>query len=327
MPNVLIMSVHLRQRPGRYREILREFGLTPVDPPGDHRLSEADLLEALPGCDALLAGGDPVTGRLIDAAPRLRAIVRTGVGYDSIDLAAATSRRIAVAITPGANQESVAEHTLTLIMALARNVLGNDRMVREGGWVRREVRPLRGTVLGVVGLGRIGRCVTLRARALGMSVVAFDRHADPDFDHRHGVARLGLDDLLQTADVVSLHLPLTPQTRGMFDRRAFERMRPGTFLINTARGGLVVESDLHDALASGHLGGAALDVMATEPPERANPLLGLPNVVFSPHLGGNDSAALEDVSEHAARVMSDLYRGRWPEGCVVNEELRAGWRW
>src|SRR3954465_15031917 len=139
MPKILIMPTPLRHRPGRYREILSEAGFTPLDPPGDHRLSETDLLEVMPGADALLAGGDPVTARMIAVAPRLRAIARAGVGYESVDLASANSRRIAVTVTPGANHESVAEHTLALLLAVSRDVTGNDRMVRLGGWERRAV--------------------------------------------------------------------------------------------------------------------------------------------------------------------------------------------
>jgi len=327
MPNVLIMPTPLRHRPGRYREILAGAGFTPIDPPGRHRLSESDLIDALPEADALLAGGDPVTTRMIESAPRLRAIARAGVGYESVALEAATARRIAVAITPGANHESVAEHTLAMLLTLLRDVRGNDRMVRDGGWERRPVRPLRGTTLGVVGLGRIGRAVAVRARAWGMNVVAFDRNHDADFEAAHGVARLGLDALLEASDAVSLHLPLSGATRGLFDRRAFGRMRPGSVFLNTSRGGLVVEADLYESLASGHLAGAGLDVMESEPPDRGNPLLALPNVVFSPHIAGVDTAALDEMAERAALVMIDLYHGRWPEGCVVNSELRPSWRW
>ena len=281
----------------------------------------------MPAVDAILAGGDPLTARVIQAATHLRAIARTGVGYESVDLGAATARGIAVAITPGANHEAVAEHTIALLLSLTRNVLGNDRMVRAGAWDRRPVRPLRGTTLGLIGLGRIGRAVAVRARAFGMKVLAFDRNRDPLFDAFHEVTRLELDAVLEASDVVSLHLPLTWKTRGMFDRGAFAKMRPGSVLINTARGGLVNELDLHESLTSGRLAGAGLDVMDSEPPGRGNPLLALPNVVFSPHIAGVDTTALDDMAEQAARVVIELYNGRWPEGCVVNEEVRPSWHW
>lgn len=327
MPNVLIMPTPLRHRPGKYRDILTSAGFTPVDPPGYHRLTEADLVEAMPEVDALLAGGDPVTARMIKAAPKLRAIARAGVGYESVDVMTATSREIAVAITPGANHESVAEHTIAMLLALTRNVVGNDRMVRAGAWDRRPVRPLRGTTLGVVGLGRIGKSVATRGRAFGMKVLAFDRNDQTEFQAGQGIVRMGLEELLAASDVVSLNLPLNRDTHGMFNRRIFDMMRPGAIFLNTARGGLVKESDLYEALTSGKLSGAGLDVLCAEPPDRDNPLLTLPNVLFSPHIGGVDTAALDDMAEQAAQVMIDLYQGRWPAGCMVNDEIRTRWRW
>jgi D-3-phosphoglycerate dehydrogenase len=327
MPNILIMPTPLRYRPGRYREILKEAGFTPIDPPGEHRLSESDLIAAMPEVDALLAGGDPVTTRMLEVAPRLRAIARAGVGFESVDLRAATARKIPVAITPGANHASVAEQVFALLLALTRNLLALDRSIRAGGWDRRAVRPLRGTTMGVVGLGRIGRSVVTRAVAFGMRVIVYDRNPDPEFARDHGIQYRSLEDLLAASDVVSVHLPLSESTAGLFDRHAFARMRPGALFINTARGGLVVEADLAESLATGHLAGAGLDVMGFEPPEPNNPLLTMANVVLSPHIGGVDSTALDDMAEQAARIVIDLYRGRWPEDCVVNDELRHGWRW
>jgi D-3-phosphoglycerate dehydrogenase / 2-oxoglutarate reductase len=327
MPNILIMPTPLRHRPGRYRELLGQAGFTPIDPPGTGKLSEADLRTALPESDALLAWGGPVTAEMIARAPRLRVIARAGAGYDAVDLAAATARQIAVAVTPGANAESVAEHVFALLLALTRNVLGNDQSIRAGGWDRKAVRPLRGTTLGVVGLGRSGWAVARRALAFGMRVVAAGRHAEDVPDPGPGIAWRALEDLLAESDVVSLHLPLTAATRGLFDRRAFARMRPGALFINTARGGLVIEADLIESLTTGHLAGAGLDVQASEPPGPGNPLLTLPNVVLSPHIAGVDMAALDDMAERASRCVIDLYRERWPEGCVLNEGLRPSWRW
>jgi phosphoglycerate dehydrogenase-like enzyme len=160
-----------------------------------------------------------------------------------------------------------------------------------------------------------------------MRVVAYSRRADSDPGTDPGIARLALDDLLAESDAVSLHLPLTAATRGLFDHRAFARMRPGALFINAARGGLVVEADLMKSLVSGHLGGAGLDVLGSEPPAPDNPLLAMPNVVLSPHVAGIDSTALEDMAEQAARCVVELYRGGWPERCVLNEDLRPEWRW
>ena len=327
MPNVLIMPTPLRHRPGKYREVLAEAGFTPFDPPGYHRLMENDLVEAVSDVEAILAGGDPLTERVIQSAPRLRVIARAGVGFESVDLKTATARNIPVAITPGANHESVAEHTLMLILAVSRNALANDAMIRDGGWDRIAVRPIRGMTLGIVGLGRIGRAVAVRARALGMRVVAFDRNNASEFDRQFDIERLGWESVLACSDVVSLNLPLTDATRGMFNRRAFSLMRPGAIFVNTSRGGLVVEADLHEALVSGKLAGAGLDVMVSEPPDRDNPLLGLPNVLFSPHIAGVDTAALDDMAEQAARIIIDLHQGRWPDHCVVNQAVKTSWEW
>ena len=327
MPNILIMPTPLRHRPGRYRAVLDAAGFTPIDPPGTGRLTAHDLSAALPKSDALLAWGAPITAAMMFIAPRLRAIARAGAGHDAVDLTAATARRIAVTNTPGVNAESVAEQVFALLLALTRHVIPNDHSVRAGGWDRRPVRPLRGTTLGIIGLGRCGRAVARRGLAFGMRVVAWCRRADLNPDGEGGIARLALEDLLAESDAVSLHLPLTAATRGLFDRRAFARMRPGALFINTARGGLVVETDLIESLASGHLGGAGLDVLDAEPPRPDNPLLAMPNVVLSPHIAGIDATALDDIAEQAARCVISLSRGDWPEGCVLNEELRPQWRW
>ena len=327
MPSVLIGSSPIRHEPGTFRELLVAAGFTAIDPSGNDPLSLADLLEHLPGADAIIAGGEPIPAEVIAACPRLRVIARTGVGHDAVDVDAATARGIAVTTTPGTNHESVAEQAFALLLALIKDVPARDASTKAGGWERTPARPLRGTTLGLVGLGRIGRAMATRALAFGMNVVAFDTVADADFDARHGIRRAGLDELLAAADVVSLHLPLTPGTRKLFDRRAFAKMKPGALLINTARGGLVDEADLYAALATGHLAGAGLDVFEPEPPRPGNPLLALPNVVVSPHLAGSDARAMADMAALAARCVIDLHQGRWPEGCVVNEEVRAAWNW
>jgi D-3-phosphoglycerate dehydrogenase/(S)-sulfolactate dehydrogenase len=271
----------------------------------------------------LLAWGGAITAEMIACAPRLRAIARAGAGYDAVDVAAATARRIVVSNTPGANAGSVAEHVFALLLALARGIIDNDRAIRAGGWPRRAVQPLRGTTLGVVGLGSCGQAVARRALDFGMRVVGYGWHADAI----PGLVPLDLDDLLAESDVVSLHLPLTPATRGMFDRRAFARMRPGALLINTARGELVNGDDLAVSLRAGHLAGAGLDVQSVEPPDPDHALLSLPNVVLSPHIAGSDATALDAMAEQAARCVVDLHRGLWPEPFVLNRELRPGWRW
>lgn len=328
MPTVLIAPASLRGKAGPFREILLAAGFDHfIDPEGEDTLLEHELRAVLPECDAVVAGGEKIGATLLDLAPGLRVIARTGVGYDAIDVAACTARNIAVTITPGTNQESVAEHTFGLLLALTRNLVNNDRQIKSGGWNRTLVQPIRGKTIGIVGMGRIGRAVTTRALAFGMRVIAFDPIPDPEFDARHGVTRISLPDLLASAEVVSLHLPLIPQTQGLINRESLALMRPGAILLNTARGGLVVESDLYESLVSGHLGGAGLDVLNSEPPEPGNPLIGLANVIVSPHLGGIDTKGMADMAEMAAGCIAGLKQGRWPVGCVVNDVLKMGWSW
>jgi D-3-phosphoglycerate dehydrogenase len=327
MPRVLIGPYLLRNQPGRFREILANAGFETIDPAGDFSLTTAQLRPHLPEIDAMLAGGERMTPELFNLAPRLRAIARTGVGYDLIDLAAATAHKVAVTITPGTNQESVAEQTMALLLALTRRIVPNDRAIHAGGWDRALVTPVRGMTLGLIGMGRIGRAVALRALAFRMKVVAFDTFIHAEFDERHGIDRLPLDALLESSDIVSLHLPLTEATRGMVNRQFLAKMRPGSFLINTSRGGLIVETDLREGLVSGHLAGAGLDVLNREPPEPGNPLLGLPNVVLSPHIAGTDTQSMREMAELAAQTIVELHRNQWPGQCVVNAELRDGWRW
>jgi D-3-phosphoglycerate dehydrogenase / 2-oxoglutarate reductase len=327
MPNVLIGPAPLRNRPGRFREILERAGFTPFEVAGNHTLTEAELVPVLPRADAMLAGGELMSDRMLALAPRLRVISRTGVGYDTIDVAAATARGIVVTITPGTNHDSVAEQTFALLLALARNVVANDRVIHAGGYDRSVVQPLRGKTMGLVGLGRIGKAVASRAVAFGMRVVAHDTMADAAFVAAHGIELIGFNQLLAQADVVSLHVPLIPETRQMINKETLALMRPGSYLINTARGGLVVEDDLAESLASGHLAGAGLDVQAEEPPLPGNPLLGLPNVVMSPHIAGVDTKALSDMAVLAAECVVGLYQGKWPAECIVNRELGGRWKW
>jgi len=327
MPSVLIGPYLLRNAPGRFRDILTDAGFEPIDPEGGFALSADELGPYLPRIDALLAGGERMTSDLMAIASRLRVIARTGVGYDLIDVPAATAHRIAVTITPGTNQESVAEQTFALLLALTRRIVANDRVIHAGGWERTLVTPVRGLTLGLIGMGRIGRAVASRAQAFRMRLVAHDTVLDAEFDRRHGIERLSLEELLACSDAVSLHLPLTEATRGLVNREFLARMRPGSYLINTARGGLVVEADLRDALVSGHLAGAGLDVLNHEPPQPDNPLLGLANVVLSPHIGGTDTQSMREMAELAATTIVELYHNRWPADCVVNSELRDGWSW
>ncbi|APW63098.1 phosphoglycerate dehydrogenase [Paludisphaera borealis] len=328
MPSVLIGPLLIRNQPGPFRTILTEAGFDVIDPAGeDNAVSRDELVKHLPHVDAMVVGAERLTPDLFAIAPKLRVAARTGVGYDMVDLPAARAHGVVVTITPGTNQESVAEQAFALLLSLTRSVVRNHEAIRDGGWDRRMVVPLRGKTLGLIGLGRIGRAVATRAQAFGMRVVAHDVGPVTEFDAQHGIERLGLDALLAASHVVSLHVPVTEETRNLVDARFLSKMRPGSYLLNTARGGLVVEADLRDALVAEHLAGAGLDVFQIEPPEPGNVLLSAPNLVFSPHVGGTDSQSMSDMAEMAARCIVDLHQGRWPAACVVDGSLQNGWKW
>jgi D-3-phosphoglycerate dehydrogenase / 2-oxoglutarate reductase len=327
MPTVLIAPAPLRNRPGRFRAILEDAGFEVLDLAGNNTLTASELRPVLPHISAMIAGGEKLSADVLSIAPGLRVIARTGVGYDTVDIPAATAQRIVVTITPGTNHGSVAEQAFSLLLALTRRVVRNDQIIRSGGYDRTLAEPLRGKTMGLVGLGRIGRAMAMRAQAFEMRVIAFDTMADATFAASHGIELVQLDALLADSDVVSLHVPLTHETRNMINRQTLAKMRPGSYLLNTARGDLVVEDDLAASLVSGHLAGAGLDVQSLEPPERDNPLLRLPNVVLSPHIGGVDTKSMADMAEMAATTIVELSHNRWPSDCVVNSELSDGWEW
>jgi phosphoglycerate dehydrogenase-like enzyme len=326
MPKVLIAPMTLANVQASFQQTLRDAGFDLVYPGHAHQMSEDELLEALPGIPAALAGSEPYTARVLAAHPQLRVIARVGVGYDAVDVPAATARGIPVTITPNTNQGSVAEHTFCLMLGLTRRLVSQHQSTKAGGWPRGTNLPLRSRTLGLVGLGRIGRAVATRALAFEMRVVAHDPYADAAWAAAHGVALLPLEQLLAEADFVSLHMPATAASTHLLNRRTLSRMKPSAFLINTARGTVVHEGDLYEALKSGRIAGAALDVFEEEPPTNS-PLLGLDNVLLTPHAAGMDLRSRDDMAQSAAEAVVALSRGEWPAEKVVNPEVRATFRW
>jgi D-3-phosphoglycerate dehydrogenase len=248
------------------------------------------------------------------AAPRLKVVGRAGVGVDNIDLGAAERLGISVLTAPEASTTAVAELTLGLMLALARHIPAADAALRRGEWPKATLlgTELRDKILGLVGFGRIGRAVAERARALGMALRAFDPYLDDGAIRSGGAEPAGFEDLLAGSDYVSLHLPLTAETRGLLDRTAIARMKPGARLVCAARGGLVDERALLEALNEGRLAGAALDVFAQEPPG-ALPLLRHPRVVVTPHLGAQTIEAQERVALEISRDVLAALRRAGPE--------------
>jgi D-3-phosphoglycerate dehydrogenase / 2-oxoglutarate reductase len=327
MPRVLVTPTILRHVPGPYSDTLLQGGFEIVYPPdGCDTMQRENLLPLLVGCDAMLASVERLTREIL-AGTKLRAIARMGVGYDSIDIAAATDLGIAVTITPGTLEESVAEHTIAMLLGLTRALVQRDREVRAGRWTRAAMPRMAGRTFGIVGLGRIGRAVVPKVQGLGMRVVAYDPFADRDAASRMGVTLMSFSELLQTADVVSLHTTTTPDTANMINRQTLAQMRPGAILVNTGRGALVDEQALCEALDRGHLFGAALDVFKMEPLPVDSPLLKYDNVLLCTHMGGLDWESQIATSKLAAQCIVDLYRGRWPEACIINRELRDRYKW
>jgi phosphoglycerate dehydrogenase-like enzyme len=327
MPRVLVTPPMLVRRDGPHAEILRGAGFELVfAPEGKNTMEVQNLKDALRDVDAMLASTDPLT-RDVLAGSTLRVVARQGVGYDSVDVAAATDLGIIVTTTPGVLEECVAEHTIALLLGVTRDLARRDRDVRQGNWRRESLPRMAGKTLGIVGLGRIGRAVVPRAQGLGMRVIAHDPFADVEFARAHNVTLCPLDELLATADVVSLHSPSTPETANLINARTLAKMKRGAVLINTARGGLVDEDALCEALRSGHLLGAALDVFKQEPLPTDSPLTRLDNVLLCTHMAGLDLESVRDGSVLAAQCIVDLYQGRFPERCVVNKSLRDSWKW
>lgn len=327
MPRVLVTPAVLYQSDGTCRSSLLAAGLEVVYPPAGMSLFDRqNLVAQLEGIDAVVASVEPYDRGIIEGS-RLRVIARVGVGYDAIDVAAATDHGTLVTTTPGTNEHSVAESTIALISGIYRGFPYRLDEVRSGKWTKRPLPRLAGKTLGLLGMGRIGRAIVPRAVGLGLKVIAHDPLADADFAQLHGVRLCSFDELIRQADIVSLHMPATAETTNLINRQTLAKMKQGAVLINTSRGALVDEDALCEALKSGHLMGAGLDVFKVEPLPTNSPLLGLGNVLVCPHMGGLDEDSLEAMTALAGRCVAELYQGRWPEGCVVNAQLRPGWKW
>jgi D-3-phosphoglycerate dehydrogenase / 2-oxoglutarate reductase len=286
-----------------------------------NRLSEEELVDRVANVDAILVGATPITGKIIEAAPGLKVVSRRGVGYDNIDLAALRRGKIPLTIVGSANASTVAEHTLSFMLALAKQTILYDRETRTGNWRFREsmlAADLLGKTLLLVGFGRVGRAVAVRALAFGMRVMVHDPlvseevftdfKIEPALDFRQGLA---------ICDFLSVHVPLTPRTVGLISRQELAAMRPTAFIVSTARGGVVNEEDLVSALRTGLIRGAALDVFAEEPLPPNHPLLGLTNVILSPHSAALTEECARRMDVVAAKNCLDAIDGRLDPALVV----------
>ena len=303
---------------------VQEAGVTALRRPGwqvdivSDKWTEAELIAQIGAYDALIVrSATKVTAPVIDAAHSLKVIGRAGVGVDNIDLEAATRRGIVVVNAPDGNTIAAAEHSLALMLALARNIPRGDASLKEGRWDRKQLVgvELRQKTLGILGLGRIGSAVARRAQAFDMVCIGYDPYISAEQAKHMGVELVSLQELLERSDFITIHMPLTDDTHYLLDAEAFGSMKPGVRIINVARGGIVSETALAEALKAGHVGGAALDVFEEEPLV-ASPLVGCPNVVLTPHLGASTEEAQLHVAVDVAEAIACLLEGGLPNNAV-----------
>jgi D-3-phosphoglycerate dehydrogenase / 2-oxoglutarate reductase len=289
---------------------------------GDY-CTEEERIEAARTADAMLVRTGAVTHALVDQAPQLKIVARHGVGYDAVDVQACTEHGVLVTITPNANATAVSEHALALMLAAARKVPQADAALKAGNWQREPYLGLElaGKTLGLVGLGRVGSKVARLANAFGMTVLGADPYANAERAAELGVTLLPLEEMLPQCDFVSVHAPLTPETHHIIGERTLPLLKETAILVNTARGGLVDPVALHKALLAGRPAAAALDVFEQEPFDPNDPLPKLPNVIVTPHLGGQTAEALVNMATAAAEAILDVFAGRRPDGLINPEVL------
>ncbi|MBU6410683.1 MAG: phosphoglycerate dehydrogenase [Verrucomicrobia bacterium] len=303
MMKILLTTTSFQDTPGEHHDLLAGTGWEIVRARGP--LNEAETLRLVGDVDGYICGDDAITRAVLEKArPKLKVLSKYGIGVDKIDVKSATEFGIPVLFTPGVNHTTVSEHTFLLLLALEKNLLFHTDSTRSGGWKRKTGHELLDKTIGIVGLGRIGKEVAVRARAFGMKIIAFDVYWDEKFAAEHAVRRAAsLDEIFKEADYISLHTNLTPQTREMINAAAIGRMKKGVIILNCARGEIVRTADMVEALKSGRVAGYGTDVLDHEPPAADHPLLKLPNVVCTPHVA---SRTCESVTRQATTAVKNL---------------------
>ena len=315
----MISTIFLRPGDEVDRRLI-EAGFEPFYKPFKGKRTEDELIQLLQGVHGVIVSLDPFTERVLAAAPCLKTICRTGVGYDTIDLPAATARGIIVTTTPGVNRHAVADLTIGFILLYSRQISENLAEVKGGGWKRHEGMDLAERTLGIVGLGTIGKEVARRAAGCRMKVLAYDTFQDEAVTDKQSVKYVELEELLHQSDFVSLHLFLNSASKHIINAERLKLMKPTAFLVNTARGGLVDTQALYYALVKKQIAGAALDVFEEEPLPADNLLRSLPNVYMTPHVGGTTSDARWNSGLMAAENLIRALNRCRPEG-IVNPEV------
>ncbi|MBP2636136.1 MAG: Phosphoglycerate dehydrogenase [Firmicutes bacterium] len=293
--------------------LLRDNGFEVVLSPYERPLQETEMLAQIEGISAIVAGNDAITEKVIAAGvPNLKIIARCGVGYNTINVAAAQRYEVAVTTTPGANTRSVAELTLGLMISLARDIPQLNNRMHSGAWAKSVGTELGGKTLGIVGTGNIGSEVIKRAVAFDMKIIAFDMRKRRDLVDKYGDIYRPLGEVFSEADFLSLHVPAIPETINMVNQNTLKLMKRSAYLINTARGELVVESDLVKALQTGVISGAALDTFAAEPLQQDSSLFTLGNVILTPHIGASTGESSNRVGIMAAEEVIRVLSGSKP---------------
>jgi D-3-phosphoglycerate dehydrogenase len=313
MPTVLKTDAALVPFGEAQRALLAEHGVDLVERPC---ATEEELIEHGRAAEALMVVAEPVSARVIEALNGLRVITRFGAGLDNVDVEAATRAGVQVTYVPGASVEEVSDHTIAMLFALARGLPALDAAVRRGEWaIPADLPPLRrmrGQTLGIIGVGRIGGAVARKAQALGLETVAFDPYASGESLAELGVEPLPLDELLARADHVTIHVPLTAAAHHLIGARELALMKPTATLVNVARGGVVDQAALAEALASGRLRGAGVDVQEQEPPPADEPLLALPNVILTPHAAHYSQESMDCLRRSAIEDVAAVLAGGEP---------------
>ena len=302
-------------------EYFKENGCEVTLVPQGKKLSEEELVENMAGLDAAIVGIEKITQRVVQGSKRLKVIAKHGAGVDNIDVKTATNQGIVVISAPGANSDAVADLTFGLFLSLARSISFANRAVKEGGWPRMVGAQVNEKTVGIIGCGQVGKKVAKRALGFDMRVLAYDVFKDENFAQKWGISYRSLDEVLAESDFLSIHVPLIDSTRNLIGRRELEVMKKDAFLVNIARGGVVDEEALYQALMEGKIRGAALDVFSSEPPE-GDPLLALDSVIATPHMGGYTTEALREIGMICARGIVDALQGKRPEHIVNPEVLK-----
>ena len=320
---ILLTTTSFQDTPGPHHQILEDAGFEIIRERGP--LPEKRMLDLVGDIDAFLCGDDEITSKVIDRAlPRLKVVSKYGIGLDKIDVEYLTDKGVPLTFCPGVNHTTVSEHTFALMLALFRKLVKEANHVAKGEWVRVTGNEIMGKTLSIIGLGRIGKEVAIRANAFGMKVIGYDLYWDEDFARGNQIIRAkSIDEALEQGDVVSLHVNLSDETRELINRERLSKMKDGVVILNCARGEIIHTQDVIDALHAGKIGGHGTDVHDVEPPPPDHPMLNAPNTVITPHIGSRTFESVERQATMAARNLVLALRGETPLAQANDAPLTA----